>query len=82
MSRGLVNRRLRLAESIMREPWTDGPDPPPRERGSERERRQLRLPPWMWADVDEIARASGLSRDEVVSLVLYRWLRDASLHGR
>lgn len=75
-------RRLALARSIMTEPWTTGRTPPRRERGEQRERRQVWLPPWMWADLGEVAQASGLSRDEIVRMVLFRWLRDSKIHPR
>jgi hypothetical protein len=82
MGRSSARRRLALARAIVEEPWTDGPDPPPPERGAERERRQLRLPPWMWRDVEAIAHSAGMSRDEVLQMVVWRYLRDANLPPR
>jgi|GEM_PF-4691320 hypothetical protein len=68
--------KLAMARGILSDEWQDAELPPRRERGSSRRRSTVGLPEWMWRDLDTLARASGLSRDEVVMLVIHKFFQE------
>lgn len=65
-----------MAHAVLTDEWADAKLPPRRKRGSPRRRSTIGLPEWLWDDIDQLARLSDLSRDELVSLIIFKFFME------